>query len=709
MKYYQSWIGRAVGEDTWFNASVPGNIQYDYGLSHGFGDPNIMDNYVNYRALEDIKWEYKTTLKYSSAENERIFFVSLGIDYIYDILLNGEKIYSYEGMFKGVELDITDKVSENDELSVIIYPHPKRSGAPEETSSEADSCCKPPVSYGWDWSPRFLVSGMWQEAYIEVRNRDYIYSCEPFTSLNDDFSAGTVDFKIDCSARCLITVTDADGKIVYSGKNTRFEIANPELWWCCGQGKPYLYTWNVRSDTDEKSGTLAFKKLRLVRNKYAGDPNSFPKSRYAAPATVELNGRRILIKGSNWVNPELFFGNADEDRYEKLLLKAKDANMNMLRVWGGSGINKESFYSICDKLGIMVWQEFMLACNNYPDTPEYLAVLESEATAIIKLLRKHACLALWCGGNELFNSWSGMDDQSLPLRLLDKLCYELDYGRPFLKTSPLTGMAHGGYTFTHPQMNGDVFNCIYHSDFTAYTEFGIPSMSDLETIKKIIPADELFPVSPTRAWVDRHGLKAWGENCWICPDILEKYYGKPNSLEELIAYSNELQCIGYQLEFEMLRQKWPHCGMIMNWCFNEPWNNVANNCLLSYPAKPKPAYYAVRNALRPTMFSAAVTKYDWTEGENFSADIWFLNDTPEKAFGKVTAELVMSEKSVRLIEWEAKVSENSNFRGPTVHIDLPESDSDFFILRLKSENNIGNEYRLLLKHKKRSNKKILNL
>lgn len=701
MKYNQVWQGRIIdkkGYGEWFKASVPGNIQYDYGVAHEFGDADYMDNFMKYKPLEDATWEYQTVLKYTAEKNERVFFVSNGIDYIFDILLNGEVIYSYEGMYKKVELDITDKTKGSDTLSVIIHPHPKRKDAPENTRCEADNCCKPPVSYGWDWNPRLLSSGMWQDAYIETRGNDYLNKCEPFCSVNDDFSKGTVDFEIDCDGEFEITVFNADNKIVYAGKDTHFELASPNLWWCNGQGEPYLYQWNVKSATDEKSGTLAFKRVRIVRNEGAADPPLFPKSRYDAPATIELNGRKILVKGSNWVNPELFFGRANEKRYEELLTAVKDANMNMLRIWGGSGVNKESFYSICDRFGIMVWQEFMLACNRYPDTKEYLTVLENEAISIIKMLRSHACLTLWCGGNELFNSWSGMDDQSLPLRLLDRLCYKYDFGRPFIKTSPLTGMAHGCYNFSHPKMNGDIFHSVYSSRNTAYIEFGIPSMTDIETIRKIIPESELFPVKPTKAWIDRHGLKAWGENSWICQDVLENYYGKAESLEELIDESERLQCIGYQAAFEGMRQQWPHCGMIMNWCLNEPWSNAANNCIISYPARLKKSYYSVKKALRPTMFSAGITKYDWKQGEKFSADIWLLNDAPKNVSSTVTVEIVMADKTVTLIEWKANAEAGKNTQGPTVHFTLPESQSDFFFLRLKSDDGMDNEYQLLYRH-----------
>ena len=712
MIYYQNWQGRicdGAESNQWFKASVPGNIQFDYGVAHDFGDPDYMDNYRKYLPLEGVTWEYRTRLSFHQQDGERVWFVSLGIDYIFDILLNGEKIYSYEGMYKKVELELTDRLNGQDELSVIIHPHPKREGSVPGTRQEASASVKPPVCYGWDWQPRLLISGMWQEAYIETRKEDHIYSCEPFTSLDETMTKGAIDFKIDCHGAYEVCVADDDGNIVYSGSDTHIEVDQPKLWWCNGQGKPSLYHWTVKSSSDEKRGTLAFKRLRLVQNIGAGDPVGFPKSRYDAPVTIELNGRRILAKGSNWVNPELFFGRADEKCYEPLLTAAKEANMNLLRIWGGSGINKESFYDICDRLGIMVWQEFPLSCNQYPDTEAYLNVLRSEATAVIELLRHHACLAFWCGGNELFNGWSGMDDQSLPLRLLDALCYEYDHGRPYLKTSPIIGMAHGGYTFVHPQIDLDMIHGIRNSHYTAYTEFGVPSMTDVETLKNIIPGDELFPIRETEAWIARHGLQAWGPETWVCQPILESYYGKAETLEQLVEQSETLQCIGYQCAFEAMRQQWPHCSMMLNWCYNEPWSNAANNCLMSYPARPRKAYNSVKNALRPTIFSAGIERYDWKEGERFSADIWLLNDSPKKMSGSVTIELVMAEQTVKLIEWDAEAGANSNTEGPTVHVTLPASGADFFVLRLRADDGMENEYKLLLRHLSQESGKIRTL
>jgi beta-mannosidase len=137
-------------------------------------------------------------------------------------------------------------------------------------------------------------------------------------------------------------------------------------------------------------------------------------------------------------------------------------------------VNKDSFFELCDQMGIMVWQEFPLACNDYPDDPSYLSVLRKEATSIVKRLHNHPCLVIWSGGNELFNSWSGMNDQSLALRWLNSICLGYSPEIPFIPTSPLMGVGHGHYIFYDKNKDEDVFQMMNRSHYTALTEYGMP-------------------------------------------------------------------------------------------------------------------------------------------------------------------------------------------------------------------------------------------
>lgn len=702
MKFYQTWRGYRIENGRVsepFEARVPGNIQYDYGVSQGFSDVMYADGCRQYEALENDIWEYRTTLSYEKRPNERVWFVSHGIDYRYDVKLNGETIYSYEGVFRPFELDLTDKLLGNDELCVVIHPHPKRKGSVVGTRDEAAASCKPPVCYGWDWNPRLLISGMWQEAYVEIRTEEFVRACEVSYTLASDYSEARVHLEIDCAAACEITLTDAEGTVVYQGTAPDFSVTSPRLWWCRGQGEPYLYTWTVKSASHERSGTVGFRTVKLVRNEgaYEAKMRGYPKSRWPAPFTLMLNGRRVFMKGTNLVNHEIFWGHMNESKYQRLVELAIGANMNIVRLWGGASVFKQCFYDICDREGLLVWQEFMLACNAYPDDDRYLAVLESEATAMIQSLRSHACLAFWCGGNELFNNWSGMDDQSLPLRMLNKLCYELDRERAFLMTSPLEGMAHGGYMFHHEKdMGGDVFECFGATRHIAYTEFGVPSFSDMETLKRIIPEEELKTIAPTDSWVLHHAFKAWRPEAHAWLDTHRMYFGETKDVARVVENSNWLQSEGLKGCFEEFRRQAPYCSAALNWAFNEPWYTAANLNVIRYPDVPKPAYYAVKEALRDVMFSARIPKFSWLAGEKFKAEIWLLNDSPEAVSGSVEVLIEIGGETVSLLSWEdASAEAGKNFEGAQVCFALPNVERiDRFRLILKAENGMESSYEL---------------
>jgi beta-mannosidase len=280
--------------------------------------------------------------------------------------------------------------------------------------------------------------------------------------------------------------------------------------------------------------------------------------------------------------------------------------MNLLRMWGGAPVQKEAFFEMCDEMGLMVWQEFPLACNAYPDDTHYLRVLDSESRAIIQRLRSHPSVVFWCGGNELFNSWSGMTDQALPLRLLNKNCYELDAQRPYLPTSPVMGMGHGHYVFYDTDNDIEAWACFQNAQCTAYTEFGCPGPSPVEVLKTFIPESELFPPRVGTSWESHHAFGVWMENSWLFPEVIERYFGASDSLEAMVAKGELLQCEGYKGLFEEARRQKPRSSMALNWCYNEAWPCAANNSLLCWPATPKPALYAVGAACRPTMASARI-------------------------------------------------------------------------------------------------------
>jgi beta-mannosidase len=481
-------------------------------------------------------------------------------------------------------------------------------------------------------------------------------------------------------------------------------IEDIDLWWPYELGNPVLYDFVLEltdidnNVTDQKSWKGGFRKIRLVENTGAvARDDLFPKSRNEPPFTLEINNIRIFAKGTNWVNPEVFPGILTEERYKELLELAKGMHFTLLRVWGGGIVNKDSFFELCDQMGIMVWQEFPLACNDYPDDPSYLSVLRKEATSIVKRLHNHPCLVIWSGGNELFNSWSGMNDQSLALRWLNSICLGYSPEIPFIPTSPLMGVGHGHYIFYDKNKDEDVFQIMNRSRYTALTEFGMPSPSDTGIIHKIIPENEWFPPSPTNAWKAHHAYGAWVGETWLCEDILEKYFGKAESLEQLVEWGQTLQSIGYKAIFESARQKWPYCSMALNWCFNEPWPTAANNSIIQYPALPKPCFEAIKQACRPVMASAVIPKFLWNRNEVLNISLVMINGSLERIpAGRM--EVLINGKSAG--KWDyPDIPANSNIHGPAIEFQLSGLKEQWIRieLRVSGNNELNSEYQLLVR------------
>lgn len=713
MKHLSKWLCSIKDENDFFEAEVPGNAQCDYAKAHNWGDVNYGDNCKRYDELEDKSWVYKTEFENINEPGKRLYFVSLGIDYECDIYINTNYICHHIGMFEKIEIDITDFIEEKNIFEVVIMPPPKDKNCPTVDRSQVAQSTKAAVSYGWDWHPRLIPTGIWQDTYFETRGDKFIKSVEPFYTLNETLTEADLNFKVDCDEEVYLTIYDPEGKLIYDGKQLKNHLKNIKLWWCNGQGESNLYKYVVKSEENTVEGFIGFKKVELVMNEGAWDePVDFPKSRSAAPITIKLNGREIFAKGSNFIHPEIFYGRLNEERYDELLKLVKDANMNILRAWGGAVVPKKSFFDLCDKYGIMVWQEFPLACNNYYATEEYLKVLEQEARYIIESLRSRACLVMWCGGNELFNRWSGMTDQSLALRLLNKLCYELDRDKPFIMTAPLMGMGHGFYMSYDKSTGKTVREMFSESHCTAYSEFGISSISDIETLKDIIPENEFENIAPGTSWETHHGFNAWdagGIDTWLGLSEIERFFGKPKNLEDYIECSLILQGEGLKFIFEEARRQKPYCSMALNWCFNEAWKMVAGQSIVAYPAIPKKSYYCVKDALRPILPSLKTVKFNFVGGEEFSGELWLLNDSPQKVETTIDAYLEINEEIKHIITWQTgETAENTNIKGHSICFNLPEGVNGEFKILLKSD--VGEStYRFVITEKpKKTYSKGLN-
>ncbi len=624
--------------ETMMPARVPGAVQADYARYHHWPHFAHGLNYRDYRWMEDVYWRYAVNLYFDALPTETAHIVFKGIDYGYHIRLDGELLCEGEGMFSHVQADVSRFAGRDCTLEVLLDPAPKacRTGK----RNEARKSCKAAACYGWDWHPRLVTIGLWDEVALIVEDARSISALDASYTLSDCLDEARIDVQAALHTPCRIRFALLDGEdvaaeTISSKPQASLTVSQPKLWYPHGYGSQHRYTLIAETLDDEgrvlcrRSRNIGFRRARLVMNEGAWKtPAQFPKSRSDAPATLEINGIKLFAKGSNWVNAQVFPGEMTGEHYERLLTLAKDANMNLLRVWGGGFVNKESFFDLCDEKGLMVWQEFPLACNEYPDEDDYLSVLRQEAVSIVRRLRTHPCVVLWCGGNELFNGWSGMTEQHHALRLLDSICYQEDRFTPFIMTSPLNGMAHGHYVNYDEEEQREFITDVAASRCTAYTEFGSPGAADPAYIKQYTSPRDYEDCHPgNEVWKAHHAFHAWGEGRWLRRSEAEYYFGGYLDTDDLCRKTQFIQSMCYKSLFEEMRKQWPLCSMALNWCLNEPWPTFANNSLISWPDLPRPAYEAVRQALRPSIASLRVDRHLWWAGETFHAEVWMLNES----------------------------------------------------------------------------------
>ncbi len=277
-----------------YPSEVPGAVQLDVMKALKMPPFWYADNVDKNYWLEDCFYTYKTTFKKVDLEkNKRLYFVSKGIDYKFDIIFNGKKIHSQEGMFTYVNLDLTDLLKDENKLKVFIYPAPKKAGYKpskeiryvETVHDHASQVAKPPVSYGWDWHPRAVPLGIWDETGLEVRDNSHIDDAHLQYELFDDFKSASLNLLLEgknlTGKKYSWTLTDANGKVALSNSGDIKEnvsaipqpdFKNPCLWWTHDHGEPHLYTWNLSLlDSDGKeiqklSSNVGFKRIRLVTN-----------------------------------------------------------------------------------------------------------------------------------------------------------------------------------------------------------------------------------------------------------------------------------------------------------------------------------------------------------------------------------------------------------------------------------------------------------
>jgi len=474
-------------------------------------------------------------------------------------------------------------------------------------------------------------------------------------------------------------------------------LDHPRLWFPNGYGDQPLYRLRATlvaesgEVVDEKWVSFGIRQIKTVANE--GAPPD------ALPYTLEVNGRKVFMKGWNWTPMDHLYGSIPPERYERILLLAKEANVNLLRVWGGGLIEKEIFYNLCDRLGIMVWQEFIQSSsgidNEPPTAPDYLRMAEEHARGIIPRRRNHPSLAIWCGGNELMREdWVPLTLEHPTIALLQSCVRELDPDRIFLPTSasgPCEGAdpqkagqmhdVHGPWVYLGATEHYRFYNAI---DPLLHSEFGAEGAANLETLRQIASEDHLWPPDGTNELWVYHG--SW----WINRAKVEALFGPIEDIETFVRLSQYLQAEGLRYAVESNRRRKWRCSGTSPWQMNESWPNTSGTFCVDYYLRPKPAYWWIQRAYAPVLVSARYEKIGFQPGETFAATLWLNHSRAESP--SLTISWTLQD-----LEGRVFVSDQSAINAPpdgvmqagAVSWTIPQGFAKPFVLTVKASDTSG--------------------
>jgi beta-mannosidase len=472
-----------------------------------------------------------------------------GVDHEATVFVDGEEAAHHEGAFTSFDLDVPDG---EHLLAVVVHPAP--ASEPQVGRTSRVRVHKPRMSYGWDFCPRLVHQGIWRSVVLDPPHRP-----APIVRLED--GVGTVE---------------VHGEVV-------LRVDSPRLWWPNGMGEQHLY---------EAAGVrVGFRTLELDDD-----------------LTLVVNGEPTPIRGWNWCPLDALYGVPRPEKLRHLLELAARAHVNLLRVWGGGLIESDEFYDHCDRLGLLVWQEFSQSSSGTEsvpsDDPAFVRLLEEDARAIAPRLRHHPSLALWGGGNELDG-----DDATPALAALREVVHELDPGRPWRATSPLgPDEVHGPWEHQGLREHAAHYDSRTHR---LHSEFGVEGMTNRRTLERLVPEEERWPADRSNRVYEHLG--AWWNNA---PLVQSAFGGRIADVDTMRRASQWLQYEGlrYAVEANLRRG----AGTIP-WQLNESYPNAWCTAAVDHRGDPKPAYWGVARAYGPGHPSARFATWAWGGDEEARA------------------------------------------------------------------------------------------
>jgi len=666
------WQFRAAGtRDPWRAAQVPGCVHQDLRRHGLIPDPLVGTQELDVRWIEERDWEYRAefTVPADCLAHEVVELVCEGLDTVATVTLNGHRVGTSDNMFTPRRWSVRPVLRRGRNVlhvhfrSAMDYIRTTRTGftPPREFQDPVGNSVrirKQACQFGWDWAPRLVTAGLWRGVRLEA----WSGNCLAHVHVAQTHRRGagvdltfTPEFARPAPGATLTGELTLDGRVVARIEDGTARVARPELWWPAGQGAQPLYTATLVA-RDAAGRELGRWSRRLGLRTIALDRG---RDRWGEKFQFVVNGRPIFLKGANWVPAHVYVAGLGRADYARDLQSLAAAHGNTVRVWGGGVYEDEAFYDLCDELGLLVWQDFMFACTLYPGDAAFVRSVAEEAAAQVRRLHHRACLALWCGNNEvaqlhrvalerpaLRRGYEVVFHRALPAAVArhdgatpywPSSQWRGDYARSDALTPTHADGERGGDThFWDVWFGGNPVKTYEKWAFRFVSEFGMQSFSSAATNALFAGPGEGNLFGP----VMEHHQKARGGN-QIVLDYVARRYPWPRDQTGFLTLSqlNQAHCI--QVAVEHYRRLRPRCMGALYWQLNDCWPGASWSSL-EFTGRWKALHHAARRFFAPLLVSAHVPGDEHAGTGNYRrSDVRFVhlyavNDTPET----VTATLV---------------------------------------------------------------------
>jgi len=643
-QFRQVAAGAQDAETGWLPATVPGDVHLDLLANKKIDDPFFRDNEAKLQWIENESFEYRLNFDASPSLMARsnVDLIFDGLDAVSQVYLNGVQVLAADNMFRIWRVPVKGHLHPGKNLLRVVFPSPIKAAqevaagdAFRLKSMTADKTYvrKAAYEFGWDWGPKFVTSGIWRpvrlEAWDKVRIADFAIRQR---DVSKDVAHASAEVEVEAatagSAKVSVQYAD-DGKPVtlrtvaslHAGRNVivlPVEIRQPKLWYPAGYGDQPLYEFTAQVSTgvqpaDERKAKVGLRTIVLHRE----------LDKWGRSFELVVNGIPVFAKGADVIPFDSFPNRVTTADYRRILESARDANMNTIRHWGGGYYETEEFYSICDELGIMIWQDFQFGNDWQPGTYAFKLNIQAEAEDQVRRLRNHPSIVLWSGNNETEAAFSWGPRPTLPpdVRLLiwqdyltefsgilPRVVARLDPETPYWPSSPsadyepLSDHYQSGDAHIWDVWHGRVPFSTYETHHARFvTEYGFQSFPEMKTIEAFTtPEDRTGIFTPVMLAHQKNN-----EGNSIIHDYLLKDYSEPKDFASFLYVSQVLQAEGIKIGAEHFRRSRPETMGSIFWQLNDCWP-VASWSSIDYYGRWKALQYYARRFYAPILVSPHV-------------------------------------------------------------------------------------------------------